>query len=118
MTRKLKVPLIGGFKPSLPRSPKWPAVRKAHLKREPFCRACGGKDHLEVHHKEPFHLHVEDPEKWPVDRELDPANLITLCESESHNCHLWVGHLGLWQSYNVHVETDADLWLAKIRARP
>ena len=36
------------------RSPRWPAVRGAHLKRNPTCAACGTKDKLEVHHVRPF----------------------------------------------------------------
>lgn len=109
---------VGGPNPEHPRSPQWPAVRAAHLRKEPTCRACGGKLHLEVHHIEPFHLHQVDPARFPVDRELDQTNLITLCESATHNCHLWVGHLGLWASWNTDVRADAAAWLKKVQARP
>jgi 5-methylcytosine-specific restriction endonuclease McrA len=47
-------------------------------------------------------------------RELDPANLMALCRS----CHLFVGHLGSWESYNPAALEDAAAWLAKIKARP
>jgi len=69
-----------------PRSSRWPEVRRAHLEKEGWCRACGATKDLEVHHIEPFHL--------TPDRELDPSNLITLCERMFHQCHLRKGHLG------------------------
>jgi hypothetical protein len=92
------------------RSSKWPALEKQWLKDHPTCAACGGTDKLEVHHKMPFHL---EPAK-----ELDPANLITLCESGSHgvNCHLLVGHRGSFKKYNPIVDQDAEAWKAKINA--
>ena len=74
------------------RSPRWDAVRAAHLRREPFCRWCGGDHDLEVHHIHPFH---DCPE-----RELDPRNLITLCDARGRQCHLRVGHLGDWRGFN------------------
>ena len=36
------------------RSPHWPTVRRAWLKHHGQCEACGGTDHLEVHHVIPF----------------------------------------------------------------
>ncbi|MDE2097812.1 MAG: HNH endonuclease [Patescibacteria group bacterium] len=94
------------------RSDKWPAVRRHHLEAHPTCAVCGGKDSLEVHHKKPFHLHPE--------LELDPDNLITLCESKNNgvNCHLLVGHLGNFRSLNEDVEPDSATWNQKIRNRP
>lgn len=90
----------------VPRSPKWPGVRAAYLKQFPVCAACGGKEKLEVHHVTPFHL---DPT-----RELDPGNLITLCDPH----HLLVGHLMSWASFNAEVRADAAIWFRKIRSRP
>lgn len=94
------------------RSPHWAAVRAKHLEAHPNCAVCGGKDKLQVHHKRPFHLHPE--------LELDPDNLITLCEvkRDGVNCHLFVGHLGNYRSYNPDVAADADIWAAKIKGRP
>ena len=97
-------------KPSKPRSPHWHSVRAAHLKAQPECAACGGKVRLEVHHIEPYHLHP--------DRELDPANLITLCEAKGHNCHLIQGHLLDWHSFNREVRRDAASYRAKVESRP
>lgn len=54
-----------------PRSSEWPAVRDAHLSACPTCAACGSRIDPQVHHVVPFH---KDPTK-----ELDPANLLTLC---------------------------------------
>lgn len=89
---------------------------------------------MQVHHVIPFH--------WCVllgrpDLELDPRNLITLCEDEAgkpgENHHLLVGHLGSFQSANLDVEVDAGVtfhgmtgaalrgdarWRAKVGARP
>lgn len=90
------------------RSSQWPAVRAAHLKIQPGCAVCGRNEDVEVHHKLPFHLHP--------DLELDPQNLITLCNHSLH--HLWWGHLGNFKSYNAEVETDAATMLTKITTRP
>lgn len=96
----------------VPRSSKWPAVRAAFLKDHPSCAACGGKDHLQVHHVYPL--------SWPGgrDRELDVTNLLTLCEAPGRNCHLWFGHLGDFRSRNTHVERDAAVWFARVQVRP
>lgn len=94
------------------RSGHWTAVRKQHLSESPTCAVCGGSSKLEVHHVRPFHLHPE--------LELDPANLVTLCEANKGgvNCHLLFGHLGNFKSFNVDVHTDALAWLKKIINRP
>ena len=91
------------------RSPRWSAVRGAHLKRNPTCAACGTRDKLEVHHVRPFHLFAH--------LELDPSNLLTLCETGG-NCHLMLGHLKFFKSYNLDVRKDAEVLLQKIKARP
>lgn len=94
------------------RSPKWATVRKHHLIANPTCAVCGGIETLEVHHRLPFHL---DPKL-----ELDPTNLITLCESKKAGvtCHLWFGHLGNYHSFNKNVEEDARIWKDKLSSRP
>lgn len=68
---------------SAPRSSKWPPVRNAVIAAHPSCAICdatGPAANLNVHHKTPYHV---DPKK-----ELDPANLRTLCRD--HHGH--VGH--------------------------
>ncbi len=88
---------LAAGKPAHLRSPEWQRVRKAHLVEEPCCRWCGGTTDLQVHHKHPFHL-------APA-LELDPKNLITLCETGGFlSCHLWHGHNGDWQSFNDQIE--------------
>lgn len=101
-----KIPLL------MKRSGSWARIRREHIAKNPLCAVCGGKDKVEVHHKKPFHLHPE--------LELDPQNLITLCESWKNGicCHLLVGHLGSYKSFNVHVEDDAALLNQKISKRP
>ncbi len=86
--------LIKG-KPAHLRSPHWGKVRKEHLKKEPVCQWCGGKKRLQVHHIIPFHV---NPAK-----ELDPRNLITLCEKKGLDCHLEKGHLGNFRQFDLYV---------------
>ena len=97
---------------SAKRSNHWPTVRKQHLQLHPTCELCGGGAKLEVHHKRPFHLHPE--------LELDPANLITLCEAgtDGVNCHLPFGHLCNWNSGNGSWYSDTQTWHEKIANRP
>lgn len=94
------------------RSSHWPTVRKEHLKSHPVCEVCGGSSDIEVHHIHPFHIHPE--------LELDLSNLITLCESKKNgiNCHLLMGHLGNFKSFNADVSSDAMQWNKKLHCRP
>jgi len=95
------------------RSGKWPAVRKAFLSLpdNSKCAVCGGTKKLEAHHIKPFHLNKA--------LELDPTNLIALCEGNSvMNCHLLFGHLGNFKSFNKSVKKDAPAWDDKIKDRP
>lgn len=87
------------------RSPKWPETRRAHLKVQPICQACGGSDKLQVHHIRPFHLHPE--------LELDPNNLLTLCEKRGHDCHFVFGHFHNWTLYNPNVIADVEYYYAE-----
>ncbi len=81
------------------RSPEWRKVEKEHLEKEPCCQWCGGTTKLQVHHITPFHL-------APA-LELDPFNLITLCEEGGYlNCHLYHGHNGDWKSFNDQVREE------------
>ena len=101
-----------GHLPALPvygaaRSGRWPALERKWLGLHPTCAACGNSEQCSVHHKRPFHLHP--------DLELDPANLITLCER--HCCHLMVGHCGDWHAYNPHVEEDSKVLRRRVEQR-
>jgi 5-methylcytosine-specific restriction protein A len=89
------------------RSPKWSSVRKQHLKDNPFCAACGRYAKLEVHHIEPVHVNPS--------RELDPSNLVTLCDNP---CHIIFGHLMNYKSWNINVISDCQNYLHKIIHRP
>ena len=93
---------------AVPRSGSWPTVRGKHLKLHPLCAACGGDRELNVHHKKPFHEHPE--------LELDESNIIALCNK--HGCHLLIGHLCSWHSYNPRVEEDAAAYLERVKNRP
>jgi 5-methylcytosine-specific restriction enzyme A len=88
----------------LPRSSKWPACRRRHLKKQPTCQACGCDvaKVLNVHHVKPFHLYPE--------LELDAGNLITLCERGAFNCHWIFGHGGhTWTDWNPQVRQSAAM---------
>ena len=96
--------VAAGKTPSLKlRSNQWPKLRRAHLALQPLCQVCGGSDKLEVHHIMPFHL---DPSL-----ELQPTNLISLCESKKPGllCHLAVGHLGNYRDVNPDVVADSGV---------
>jgi len=91
------------------RSPQWPAAEAAHLARCPQCACClkpGAP--VQVHHIFPFHLCIA---LGRPDLELDPRNLITLCQSRADapapDHHLLVGHLESFQSANLTVPQDA-----------
>lgn len=89
------------------RSYKWPKVRKKHLEKQPCCAACGSCTRPEVHHITPVHL---DPSK-----ELDPDNLITLCDKY---CHFIFGHFMNYHSWNPNVIEDAREYLNNKNNRP
>jgi 5-methylcytosine-specific restriction endonuclease McrA len=89
------------------RSSKWTTVRKQHLKDNPNCAACGRNKKLEVHHIEPVHVNP--------DRELDPSNLITLCDNP---CHLTFGHLLDYRSWNKDVLDDCVVYLNRVKNKP
>ena len=87
------------------RSPKWSAVRRAFVRANPHCAACGTTKELEVHHIIPFHIDAS--------RELDIENLMTLCQ----DCHLYIGHLKDWTRHNPHAPDDAALMLSRFSAK-
>lgn len=89
------------------RSPKWKKIRADHISKSPYCAACGRSAKLEVHHIEPVHL--------SPDKELDPSNLITLCDSP---CHLIFGHLMDYKSWNPSVIQDCMVYYNKYKNRP
>jgi hypothetical protein len=101
-----------GKEPAHKRSPRWASARKKHIKENPTCALCGGTRKLEVHHIRPFHVYPE--------LELDPENLLTLCEDKGNGvyCHLFFGHLGNYKSVNVTVREDILIWKEKLAGRP
>ena len=89
------------------RSAKWPAVRAKFLKDHPYCTACGGLKQLEVHHIRPFHIEPA--------AELDPTNLVTLCEKRG--CHFAFGHGYDWKAAMPGARFDAEENLKRSKAR-
>lgn len=108
MLRLLKDKLLGKVPSGKKRSKDWPKVRDKHLKEHPACAVCGNKKKTEVHHIKPFHMAPE--------LELEPSNLITLCELKKKgiNCHLLIGHLGNYSRENKDCRADADAWNKKL----
>ena len=108
MLKSIKDFLQGKTTLTKKRSPKWPRVREKYIKKFPNCAVCNGDKNVEVHHKKPFHL-------FP-DLELDENNLISLCESKQNGvtCHLFIGHLGNYKSYNPDVDVDSAYWRKKL----
>jgi hypothetical protein len=90
-----------------PRSPKWKRLRDDHIRRNPACIVCGNTKNIVPHHIVPVH---QNPE-----RELDPENLVSLCEGDTFNCHLFFGHLRNWSKHNPNVVEDARVWREKTR---
>lgn len=87
-------PVIGA------RSGRWPSFRRSFLKTNHKCEVCGGTTKLNVHHIVPFYIDQS--------KELDPENMITLCEgSRGLNCHFWIGHNGNWKAWNENVRENA-----------
>ena len=87
------------------RSPRWEEARREFVRQHPQCEvcACTASGELNVHHIIPFDVAASGGRP---DLELDPRNMITLCEGTQDH-HLVVGHLGDSQSYNRHVRNDA-----------
>lgn len=106
MLRFLRMLFSGIEALSTPRSSAWRALRKAHLEENPCCEACGSRKRVVPHHIVPFHV---DPS-----RELDPSNLVSLCEGPVFNCHLFFGHLKRWGRHNPTVLEDAREWKERI----
>jgi len=104
------------------RSPHWPTVEKAFKALHPNCIACSaelyGKVGIQVHHAVvPFHIAILCGRP---DLELDPRNLVSLCETEKDkpapNHHIRVGHLGDFKSWNSNVVADAKKYLGQPEA--
>lgn len=104
LLNKIKDALQGKVPKGNTRSPLWPRVRAEHLKKFPSCMVCGKTKKLQVHHKMPFH---KDPSM-----ELNPLNLVTLCEHGS-NCHLVFGHAGNFRGMNPDIDQDIVAWKTK-----
>jgi 5-methylcytosine-specific restriction protein A len=87
------------------RNPAWPALRAGHLISHPACAACGITHPVEVHH-------IRPREDYPS-LELDPDNLVTLCQ----NHHFTLGHFSSWSRSNPEVVKDAAGVLAALRRK-
>ena len=71
----------------------WQRCRRAFLRKVgKVCVCCNSKKKIEVHHK--------IPRNTRPDLSLDFSNLIALCKG----CHLRIGHLGSYFTYNSAVE--------------
>ena len=105
---KVKDRIQGKAEVGQKRSGKWQRVKKAHKKKYPKCAICESTTKLQVHHIVPFNI--------APDLELDPENLVTLCENKKYglNCHLTIGHLGNYRRTNANIVLDAYEWNYKL----
>jgi hypothetical protein len=94
-----------------PRSPHWPAVERAFKAAHPVCECCGkglpDGISIQVHHCIPFDYCVQ---LGRPDLELDPRNLVALCETTkghpADNHHLLLGHANNFRAANLDVRED------------
>lgn len=93
-----------------PRSPRWPAVRRAHLAKHPRCAACGRLSGAEVHHILP----VSAPGGKAA--ELDPSNLLTMCDDSTRSCHFFLAHLLNWSAHDPDIARHAAEFRARLEA--
>ena len=94
------------------RSPHWNAFKRAYFKtHEKKCAVCGGTKKVELHHIIPFHIDSS--------KELDPNNVIPLCEGNKElNCHLIFGHFGNFRTkWNPNIEQEAPVWQQRLQAK-
>jgi len=98
---------------STERSPEWNECRDKFITTHPMCAVCGSTNDLEVHHIFPFHYCVALGRN---DLELDPRNLITLCGGGGENHHLLIGHFDDWQSANLEVNKNKQIFGTTERA--
>lgn len=96
------------------RNPRFHRESRLWLKDHPTCARCGGKKSLQVHHVEPFHLHIMRPDLYPVDKEMDPANWIPLCMAKPWYCHIVAGHGGDFKMWIPTVREDCAAELKRI----
>jgi hypothetical protein len=89
------------------RSPKWPALRRAWIRDNPLCAACGTALHVEVHHLIPVHV--------APDGELLECNLLSLCDGPTRSCHFYIGHACNFKGYNLHCIEDAARFLLRVQ---
>jgi 5-methylcytosine-specific restriction protein A len=95
-------PLLFG----VPRAPEWRSLSREWLEEFPCCAVCEGTRGCVPHHKKPVHLYPQF--------ELHRGNLVTMCP----RCHLLLGHLNDWRSYNPDLDADVRTWRAKLLRRP
>ena len=108
IVEKLKDRIQGKAPKGAKRSSHWSKTRKQVLALNRKCAVCGSKKTLRVHHIVPFHL--------APDMELDPDNLVVLCENKKYgiNCHLLLGHVGNFRRTNPSCEIDIMVWNKKL----
>lgn len=68
-------------------------VMRAHRAKHPWCRLCGRRKRVQIHHKFPVSIFPE--------LAADPLNLLTLC---AKRCHITIGHNGNYKNYVENVD--------------
>jgi hypothetical protein len=94
------------------RSSGWRSFRNGWLSDHPRCEFCKGRRECVAHHLIPFWMAPEF--------ELDPTNVVTLCERGKYgvgNCHLFFGHRGNWRNVNIFCLADVERWRRVVKLR-
>ena len=79
----------------------WQKAKRAYYKKYgKFCRCCGLRKKIQLHHKLPRHLFPK--------LALDEDNFISLCNRKGVGCHLLIGHMGSYHTYNANIEVVCE----------
>ena len=82
-----------------------PRVRRAmsaYRKATPGCEYCGRSSAVHVHHIRPVSVRP--------DLAAERFNLMTLC---AKRCHITIGHMGNWKTYNGEAEAVCKVSVIK-----
>lgn len=109
---------LQGVKDDKARSHKWEAFAIKCKAAHPFCAYCGNAEKLQAHHIHAFELMTPEQRGTAAPGgELDPDNIIILCEVQPSDHHLRIGHLGNFKNSDPNVvevckKHEADLRVA------
>lgn len=93
------------------RSKEITEAQAKYLKKNPLCAISGTKGNTQAHHIIPYEYLVKIDREWLAS---DERIFVGLCETEKDkvvpNFHLLAGHLGSFQSFNIHILEDIQFF--------